>query len=147
LVDTNRMKIVLLFALLLPFSLAAQSDIIGQWKTIDEETGDETSIVEIIEKKSKIYGKIIKIFPGPKDEKDPVCEQCDEDDPRYGKKVIGMEILQGLEKEGNEYTGGSVLDPKNGKVYRCKIWREGTDLKIRGYLGPFYRTQTWKKVH
>jgi uncharacterized protein (DUF2147 family) len=49
-------------------------------------------------------------------------------DPRYGKKVIGMEILQGLKKEGNEYAQeGQFLDPKNGKVYRCRIWLEGAE--------------------
>ena len=139
------MKHLLLPFLFLTFNAAAQSEITGQWKTIDE-SGKETSIVEIFERTGKMYGKIIKIFPGPKDQKDPVCEQCDKGDPRYGKKVIGMEILQDLKKEGNEYAGGSILDPKNGKVYRCRIWREGAELKVRGYLGPFYRTQTWKKV-
>ena len=141
------MKLLLTPLLFLTLTASAQSDIIGQWKTIDDNTGKETSIVEIFERNNKIYGKIVKIFPGPKEQKDPVCEQCDEDDPRYRKKVIGMEILEGLKKDGNEYTGGTILDPKNGRVYRCKIWREGADLKIRGYLGPFYRTQTWKKVH
>lgn len=141
------MKLALIVVLLLPFTGKAQNDILGQWKTLDDDTGLETSIVEIFEKNNMIYGKVIKIFPGPKEQKDPVCEQCDEDDPRYRKRVIGMEILEGLKKAGHEYVGGSVLDPKNGKVYRCKIWRESADLKIRGYLGPFYRTQTWKKVH
>lgn len=141
------MKLLLTPLFFLALTASAQSDIIGQWKTIDDNTGQETSIVEIFERNNKIYGRIVKIFPGPKEQKDPVCEQCDEDDPRYRKKVIGMEILQDLKKDGNEYTGGTILDPKNGKVYRCKIWREGADLKIRGYLGPFYRTQTWKKVH
>lgn len=137
-------KQIIFFALIIPSFSSAQT-ILGLWKTIDE-SGKETSIVEIFERTGKVYGKIIKIFPGPKDQKDPVCEQCDKGDPRYGKKVIGMEILQGLKKEGNEYAGGSILDPKNGKVYRCRIWREGAELKVRGYLGPFYRTQTWKKV-
>ncbi len=141
------MKPSLILALLLPFSIQAQSDITGQWKTVDDKTERETAIIEIFERNNKLYGKIVKIFPGPKEQKDPVCEQCDEDDSRYRKKVIGMEILEGLKRDGNEYAGGSILDPKNGKVYRCKIWREGAELRIRGYLGPFYRTQTWKKVH
>jgi len=58
-----------------------------------------------------------------------------------------MEILKDMKKSGDEFSDGTVLDPKNGKVYRCKIWKEESDLKLRGYLGPFYRTQTWKRVN
>lgn len=137
--------------MILPFWLlalvaSAQTNVVGKWKTIDE-SGKETSIIEIFERKGKIYGKILEIFPGPNDQKDPVCEKCDKDDPRYNKKVIGMEIIVALEKDGEEYDDGTILDPKNGKVYDCKIWIDGSDLKVRGYLGPFFRTQTWKKVH
>lgn len=139
------MKHLLVPFLFLAFHAGAQTGITGQWKTIDE-SGKETSIIEIFERSGKIHGKVLKIFPGPNDQKDPVCEECDEDDPRFRKKVIGMEILHDLKKDGNEYAGGSILDPKNGKVYRCRIWRDGDELKVRGYLGPFYRTQTWKKV-
>ncbi len=141
------MKLLVAPFLLLALTASAQSEITGQWKTIDDDTGRETSIVEIFERNNKMYGKIVKIFPGPKDQKDPVCEKCDKDDPRYGKKVMGMEIILNLKKDGDEYSDGTVLDPKNGKVYDCKAWIEGSDLKIRGYLGPFFRTQTWKKVH
>ena len=57
-----------------------------------------------------------------------------------------MEILQDMVKIGNEFAEGSILDPKNGKIYKCKMWIENNDLKLRGYWGPFYRTQTWKKT-
>jgi uncharacterized protein (DUF2147 family) len=57
-----------------------------------------------------------------------------------------MEILRNLKNEGNEYTEGTILDPETGQIYRCKAWLERGDLKIRGYWGPFYRTQTWKKA-
>ena len=141
------MKLLVVPLLLFTLNAAAQAEIIGQWKTVDDKTERETSIVEIFVRNNKVYGKVVKIFPGPGEQADPVCEQCDKDDPRYRKKVIGMEILEGLKKDGSEYAGGTILDPKNGEVYRCKIWRENADLKVRGYLGPFYRTQTWKKVH
>lgn len=122
-----------------------QNSIIGKWKTVDENSGTVKSIVEIYEKNQKIYGKILKIFPGPGEDPDPVCNECDESDPRFMKKILGMVIIQDLTKDGEEYEGGEVLDPEDGKVYRCKIWLEGADLKIRGYWGPFYRTQTWKR--
>lgn len=125
---------------------SAQTDIIGKWITINE-SGKKTSIIETFERQGKIYGRVLEIFPEPNEAPDPVCEKCSRQDPRYGKKVIGMEIIVGLEKHDNEYAGGTILDPENGKVYACKVWREGSDLKVRGYLGPFFRTQTWKKVH
>ncbi|HEX5169320.1 MAG TPA: DUF2147 domain-containing protein [Cyclobacteriaceae bacterium] len=62
------------------------------------------------------------------------------------KKIIGMKILRDLIEADEDYLEGNILDPEVGKVYRCKIWLEEGDLKVRGYWGPFYRTQTWKKV-
>lgn len=134
-----------LTALLLSFSVSmvAQTAIIGKWKTIDDETGREKSIVEIYEVKGKFYGRITKLFRTPDEDPDPVCDKCDEDDARYKKKVIGMEIVKDLTMDDDEYAGGTILDPKDGKVYRCRIWRDGENLKVRGYWGPFYRTQTW----
>lgn len=141
------MKYVILLFLFFPFLTMAQSAVTGSWKTIDDETGKEKSIVEIFERNGLVYGKVVRLYPAPGDPADPVCDACDQKDARYRKKVIGMEILLNMKKTGSEYTGGTILDPKNGKVYSCKIWREGEDLKVRGYLGPFFRTQTWKKAH
>jgi uncharacterized protein (DUF2147 family) len=127
------------------FSAFTQSAV-GKWKTIDDNSGEERSIVEIFEKDGKIYGRIVKIFRKPGEDPDPVCDECEKDDARYKKKVIGMEIIQGMEKSGEQYINGNILDPENGKVYRCKLWVEGNTLQVRGYWGPFYRTQTWKKA-
>lgn len=136
--------LVLVFGFLGTSSLMAQS-IIGKWKTIDDETNEPKSIVEITERNGKIYGKIIKLFRNPDEDPDPVCEECPADDKRYNKKVLGMEIIEGMGADGNEFSGGTILDPKNGKIYRCRLWKEGENLKVRGYWGPFYRTQTWHK--
>jgi uncharacterized protein (DUF2147 family) len=136
----------LIFPLLFWAFLAnAQSSVLGKWKTVDEETGEEKSVIEIFERNGKVFGKIVKIFT--QEDPDPICEACPEDDPRYRKKVIGMEIIQNMEKGDNEYSEGSILDPQDGKIYRCKLWIEDENLKVRGYWGPFYRTQTWKRVH
>ena len=131
--------------LILPFAANAQS-IAGKWKTLDDNTGEEKSIVEITERGGKFYGKVIRIFLDPDEDPDPVCDACAEDDPRYKKKIVGMEIIQNMKKSGDEYTDGNILDPENGKVYRCRLWIENNDLKVRGYWGPFYRTQTWKRM-
>jgi len=137
---------ILTLLFLLPVAAMAQSPILGKWKTIDDNTGKEKSILEITERGGKAYGKILKIFPLPGENPDPVCDKCGEEDARYKKKIIGMEIIKDMEKDGDEYTDGTILDPENGKIYRCKLWVEGKDLKVRGYWGPLFRTQTWKRV-
>lgn len=123
------------------------ASIIGKWKTIDDETGKEKSVVEIYKKNDgKYYGKIIKLFRKEGEDPDPVCDKCDEDDARYNKKILGMEIITALEKnEDNEYEDGEILDPKKGKVYDCKLWVENGKLQVRGYVLFFHRTQEWLK--
>jgi uncharacterized protein (DUF2147 family) len=129
--------------LLVAILTQAQTPIVGRWKTVDDESGEVKSVVEIVERKGLYYGKVIQVF-SPEDP-DPVCDKCPTDDERFGKKIIGMEIIKGLKKSGSEYSDGDILDPEVGKIYQCKLWMEGTELKVRGYWGPFYRTQTWKK--
>ena len=125
----------------------AQENIFGKWKTIDDETGDPKSIVEIYKKEDKAYGKIVKLFRNGDEEPDPICDLCPKNDPRYGQKIIGMEIIKNLEEDGDEYVNGTVLKPDEGKIFKCKIWLEEDKLKIRGYWGIFYRTQTWIRAN
>ena len=139
------MKILSILLLFLPAFCNSQS-ITGRWTTIDDNTGEEKSIVEIMERNGKTYGKIVKIFVKPGEDPDPVCDECPEDDSRFNKKIIGMEIIRDMKKSGNEYSDGNILDPEVGKIYRCKLWMEDGELKVRGYWGPFYRTQSWKKA-
>jgi len=138
-----RYLLILLLAVGSLVDVNGQDSITGKWKTIDDESNKPKSIVEIFEREGKYYGKIVKLFRTQAEEQDPLCEECPQEDPRYKKKIIGMEILKEMVKSGSEYSEGTILDPNNGKIYRCKIWREGINLKLRGYWGPFYRTQTW----
>jgi len=141
------MKFILCTILIITsFSAVNAQEILGKWKTIDDETGEEKSVVEIYTSNGKYYGKIIKLFREPDQNPDPICDKCPSDDPRYKEKVIGMEIIKDLEKDGDEYVNGTVLKPDEGKIYKCKIWIEEDKLKIRGYWGWFYRTQTWLQV-
>jgi len=126
------------------FSLS-QEVIVGLWTTIDDNSGRERSVVEIYERDSQYFGRVVKMMLEPHEDPDPVCDLCDKEDKRYMQKVLGMEILLGLEKDDDEFSGGEILDPENGKVYRCKLWIEDGKLKLRGYVLFFYRTQTWKK--
>jgi uncharacterized protein (DUF2147 family) len=119
----------------------AQVSPIGKWKTVDDNTGKTKSVVEISERGGKLYGKVLQLFDPEKP--DPVCEECAADDPRYMKPIVGLEIIRNMTKDGDEYAGGDILDPENGKVYRCKIWVENGKLMVRGYIAFLYRTQTW----
>lgn len=138
--------LILVLCITAIFSADAQA-ITGKWETVDDESGKVKSVVEIYERTGKVWGRVVKIFPDPGEDPDPSCTECPEDDPRFNKKIVGMEILQHLNRSGNEYDNGLILDPEIGKIYRCKLWVEGDNLKVRGYWGPFYRTQTWKRVN
>jgi uncharacterized protein (DUF2147 family) len=140
------MKTILLIVLLvgIQLSLFAQESIYGRWETVDDATGKAKSIVEIYEKDGQTYGKIVKIFTAADEEKDPICNECSDD--RKNQKIIGMEIIRSMENDEDEWEDGTILDPENGKIYDCEIWREGNELKVRGYFAFLFRTQTWKKA-
>ncbi|MGN0003920.1 MAG: DUF2147 domain-containing protein [Sphingobacterium composti] len=129
---------ILLFAF---FAQAQSNDILGKWMTIDDESGQAKSIVEIFKKSDgKYYGKIVKLLQKPENEN---CVNCKDD--RKNKPLLGLEIIRGLKKDGKEFTGGNITDPKSGKTYKCTITRDGDKLNVRGYLGfsLIGRTQTW----
>jgi uncharacterized protein (DUF2147 family) len=134
----------ILFFCLLSFGLSAQS-IVGEWKTIDDETGKTKSIVKIYEAKNgKFYGKVVKILDKSRGE-NPLCDKCTDD--RKDKPILDMLIVKEMNKSGDLFSGGRILDPAKGKEYSCKMWIENGNLKVRGYWGIFYRTQTWYKVN
>jgi uncharacterized protein (DUF2147 family) len=136
----------LLLAVLLQLNVQAQhEDIAGLWKSIDDETGDPKSVVNIYIQEGKLYGDIVKLFRKPGEDPDPVCDKCDEDDPRYNQKILGMTIITDMEyqEDDNEWEDGEILDPKKGKVYDCKLWVEEGKLQVRGYVLFFHRTQEW----
>lgn len=128
---------------LLCFSVNAQNSIFGKWKTIDDKKGIEKSIVEVYEQDGKVYGKIVKLLDKSKGE-NPLCEPCPGD--RKDQPVVGLQIIDGLTQDGDEWSGSKILDPENGKQYTCKIWLEDGNLKVRGYIAFLYRTQTWYRI-
>ncbi|MCB1327176.1 MAG: DUF2147 domain-containing protein [Spirochaetales bacterium] len=116
---------------------------VGVWKTVDDETGQAKSHVQIYEYNGMLFAKIIQLI-NPS-EPNPTCTECE--GSRHNQPIQGMVIMWNMSPDGNEWSGGQILDPKNGNVYRCKMWLEGNNqLKVRGYLGPFYRTQTWYRI-
>lgn len=143
---TTLISLVGLAVLLLIASgtFAQRNSIFGKWKTIDDDTGKPRSIVKIEERDGKAYGTILELFREPDEDQDPICVECE--DHRKDKRVIGMEIITGMEKDGDEWEDGEILDPENGKVYDCKIWVDEGKLKVRGYIAFLFRTQTWLPV-
>jgi uncharacterized protein (DUF2147 family) len=125
---------------------AEKGSIVGSWKTIDDKTNQPKSIVKIYKKGEKYYGRVTKLFRNKGEDPNPRCNKCKDSDPRKGKRIKGMVILKNLVKKGEKYADGKILDPKNGKVYTCKLWLEKGKLKVRGYVGFFFRTQTWHRV-
>jgi uncharacterized protein (DUF2147 family) len=141
------MKNIITVALLLISSVfyAQNTGVIGKWKTIDDETGQAKSIVEIYEKSGKIYGRVMEIFDV--DHKKDLCHDCSGEDAN--KPILGLTIIKGLTKDGKEYNSGEIMDPKNGRHYRCTIVLQSKDkLKVRGYIGfaLLGRTQYWYRV-
>ena len=126
----------------------AQSTPTGVWKTIDDATGKEKSLVRIVESSGVYTGKIEKLLD-PSSPQDATCKDCKDD--RKDKPVLGMTILRNVKAHADDKTvfdGGDILDPNNGKVYRVRLrpFDDGKKLEVRGYLGPFYRNQTWLRV-
>ena len=116
----------------------------GVWSTISDRDGKPMGVVEIREVDGELVGVVraILIDAGPEDS---VCDKCSDD--RQGQPIIGMEILRHLRRNGDEWTGGEILDPQNGKTYRAtmKLSDDGQKLIVRGYIGlpMFGRSQTW----
>ncbi|WP_426429931.1 DUF2147 domain-containing protein [Winogradskyella sp. HB-48] len=136
-------KFIIIIILLMGCHGVSAQSILGKWKSIDDETGEAKSIVEIYEKNGKVYGKIVDILTA---KRDALCNKCK--GKNKDKPVLGMVIIEGLEKEDNVYEGGTIINPENGKEYKCqlKIEEDKDTLRVRGYVAFFYKTQYWKRV-
>ena len=129
------MKKILLTAVMGLCTLAAQAtaNVTGYWTTIDDETKEAKSVVQIYEYQGKHYGRVVELLlnPGAKAK------------IKGSPAIKGLTIIWDLEKDGKTYSGGEILDPQKGKVYGCEIWREGEKLIVRGKIAFLGRNQTW----
>jgi uncharacterized protein (DUF2147 family) len=117
----------------------------GKWNTIDDKTGKVRSDVEVYDQGGKLFAKITKLAePNDAQGKPKVCTKCQ--GPDKDQPVVGLIIVKGLSADGDRWKGGTIMDPEDGKVYKAEVWTEDGKLKVRGYLGVFYRTQTWTKA-
>ncbi len=124
---------------------ANEASPVGLWKNIDDVTGKPKALIRITENKGEVRGQIEKLFLAAGENPNPRCEKCqgaNKDQP-----VLGMVFMSGLRKNGDEYSGGEILDPDSGKVYRSKLTlvEGGKKINVRGYVGVpmFGRSQTW----
>jgi len=144
--------IICLIIFLFSFNIKAMpysTSPIGLWKTIDDSTGELKSIVKIWLEHGKLIGKIKKIFPKPDEDQNPKCDKCK--GKRKDKPVLGMIFLWGFTPSDSKWKGGKILDPENGKVYKCilRVIDGGEKLKVFGYIRIIFkigRTQTWLRA-
>jgi uncharacterized protein (DUF2147 family) len=116
----------------------------GYWITIDDATGLKKSIVELYKKDGVLYGKVVYIYKRGKDGPNSKCTECS--GKLYNQPVMGMLIVKQMQWSGSQWEDGTILDPDNGKTYTCTIWLNDANkdkLNVRGYIGPFFRTQVW----
>jgi uncharacterized protein (DUF2147 family) len=129
-----------------PLLAWAQATPTGLWKTIDDDTKQEKSLVRIVDNGGAISGRIEKLLDPAK--QDAKCDKCD--GARKDQPVTGMAIIEGVKKNDDEghWDGGTILDPNNGKTYKVRLTPKngGKTLEVRGFIGPFYRNQTWQRV-
>jgi uncharacterized protein (DUF2147 family) len=137
-------RLVALLFFIAATAAEAQPTPVGLWKTIDDSTGQEKSLVRISEAGGVLSGRVEKLLHPSRP--NPTCEQCRDD--RHGKPIVGLSIIEGLKQHGDVWEGGKILDPENGKIYtvRLKPLDGGMTLEVRGYIGPFFRNQMWIRV-
>ncbi len=120
------------------------ASLVGKWNTVDDKSGKVESEVQLYEEGGKLFGKIVGLSEPNDDKGKPkTCTKCTGADK--DKPIVGLVIVKGLSASGDRYKGGTILDPADGKIYKAELWVEDGKLKVRGYLGPFYKTQTWLK--
>lgn len=130
---------------MLPASAQELASPVGLWKNIDDITGKPKALIRIVETNGEVHGKIEKLFLAPGEDPNPRCVKCQGENK--DKPVIGLVFMSGLRKNGKEYSGGEIIDPDDGKVYRSKLTviDGGKKLDVRGYIGMpmFGRSQIW----
>jgi uncharacterized protein (DUF2147 family) len=137
-------KILFIILLFVSNFLTAQTPekILGKWITADKDAH-----IEIFYTAGKYYGKIVWL-------KQPINPKTgnawlDDNNPNESKRnspLLGSVLLWGFEKKGEEFINGSIYDSRDGKTYTGKIWIENNTLRLRGYWGMFYATESWERV-
>ena len=125
---------------------------VGYWQTIDDVTGKPKATLHIYQTNAALYGQIVKIYPDPNHPQSEICTKCL--GSLHNQRILGMIVMKDLKQDTKnlmEWSGGHIVDPSNGKVYRCalQINKNGQRLNVRGYIGIslFGRSQTWLRIY
>jgi uncharacterized protein (DUF2147 family) len=139
--------VVLLGAAGLPLR-AAEPTAAGLWEQVDENSGKPESWFKIIERNSVFEGAVVKIFFKPGEDENWVCSKCE--GAEKGAPVLGLTLIKGMQRNGTSYENGTIMDPRDGSVYRAlmQLSPDGRKLEVRGYLGIslFGRSQVWNRL-
>ena len=130
---------------LFPSLFIQTPDFEGNWVTIDDETGVEKSIIKLYIENDTLYGRIETLLL--EEDQDQLCTNCTGSE--LNQPIEGLIILKGLTRDEEQWTGGTILDPANGKEYQCTLTLEGdSELNVRGFIGFSFigRTQRWKRM-
>src|SRR6266849_4899054 len=124
------------------------SSAVGLWEQVDEKTGKPESWFRIVEKNGVYEGTIVKMFLKPGEDPNFVCDKCEGDE--RGRPVLGLALIKGMQRNGLSYENGTIMDPRDGSVYRAlmRLSPDGQKLEVRGYLGIslFGRSQVWNRL-
>jgi len=127
---------------------AAEPTAVGLREQVDEKSGQPESWFKIVERNGAYQGNIVKIFFKPGEDENWVCDKCEGDE--RGKPVLGLALIKGMQRTGLKYENGTIMDPRDGSVYRAlmNLSPDGQKLEVRGYLGIslFGRSQTWNRL-
>lgn len=123
--------------------LIAGSGIVGLWKTVDDTTNEVKSILKIYEYKGQFFGRLLVIFEDGKLKDSYVNPSVVAEKVKGEPFYAGLDIIWNLQQKGNKWKKGKIMDPQEGKIYSSELWRDGSNLIVRGKVGPFGRNQTW----
>jgi uncharacterized protein (DUF2147 family) len=133
---------------LLASATFAQTTPVGLWHSIDDTTNQPKAEIRITEDNGVLTGRVVRSLQPALDKPNATCELCTDD--RKGKPMAGLEIIRGAKanSDNHAWDSGTILDPNNGKTYTLalKPTDKGTKLQVRGYIGPFFRTQIWTRA-
>jgi uncharacterized protein (DUF2147 family) len=145
--QTSMMLGVLLLSAAAPLR-AAEPTAAGLWEQVDDKTGKAESWFKIVERNGVYEGGIVKIFFKPGEDENWTCDKCEGAD--RGKPVLGLTMIKGMRRNGLSYENGTILDPRDGSVYRAlmRVSPDGQKLEVRGYLGIslFGQSQVWNRL-
>ena len=127
---------------------AAEPSAVGLWEQVDENSGKAESWFKIVERNGAYEGTIVKIFFKPGEDENWSCDKCEGAD--RGRPVLGLTLIKGMRRNGLEYENGTIMDPRDGSVYRAlmRLAPDGQKLEVRGYLGFSFlgRSQIWNRL-